>query len=340
MENIRFALNAILPMLFVMLAGALAGRFSHFDRAFFKRVNGVAFRFFLSTNLFYNVYNLESFHSLNARVLLFAIGGCFLCMLIGFICARLCTKDPLKQGPMIQATYRSNNAIIGIPLAAALGGTHVTETSAFTSVCAGCTIPIYAISAVLILDSCVRRASKETKVTPSVAQWCKTLLLNPLVLGCLLGFVCVFIRSLLPEADGVPVFTIKNQIPTLYKAISSVAGAASPVMLFCLGATLDFHAGKALLKEISVGVILKLIICPSIIIGLALLFKNQLRLTVVEMPALVAIFASPTAITSAVVAQESGCDGDLAAHLVVWSSVLSLASMFCVILLLRGIGML
>lgn len=340
MENIRFALNAVLPILFVMVAGALAGRFTSFGKPFFKRLNALAFRFFLSVSLFCNVYDVEDIRALNWGVLGFVIGGIFLCLLIGIPAAALTTKDPLKRGPIVQAAFRSNNAIIGVSLAAALATEKVTETVAFASLCSGLVVPFINIAAVILLTVYAVKADAAHQAPPTFGEWCGKILLNPLVLGAALGFVCLVIRALLPTADGVPVFTLKNQLPHLYSALNTLARAASPVMLFCLGATLDFGSVKALRREITVGILLRIVLCPVIVIGIALLLREPLGISKVEMPALIAVFASPVAVSSAVTAQECGGDTDLANHLVVWSSVLSMATIFLFIVFLRGLGML
>lgn len=340
MENIRFALNAILPILLVMAAGALARRFTSFDKEFFKRLNALSFRFFLSVNVFCNIYNVEDIRSLNWGVLAFILAGLFLCMFIGLLGAALTTKDLFKRGPIIQAAFRSNNAIIGVSLAAALATTNVTETVAFASLSSGLVTPLINIAAVIVLTVCSAGKDASRQSLPSFGQWCKKILTNPLVLGATLGFVCLLVRSLLPTVGGVPVFTFRRYLPAVYEALSTLSKAASPVMLFCLGATLDFASVKLMWREIGVGIFLRIVLCPVIVIGLALLLREPLGITRVEIPGLIAVFASPVAVSSAVTTQECGGNTDLANHLVVWSSVLSMGTLFLFILFLRGIGML
>lgn len=67
---------------------------------------------------------------------------------------------------------------------------------------------------------------------------------------------------------------------------------------------------------------------------------NLLGLTSLEMPTLVAISSTPVAVSSAVMAQEMGCDDQLANQLVVWTSVLSMVSLFCIIYVMRTLALL
>ena len=55
---------------------------------------------------------------------------------------------------------------------------------------------------------------------------------------------------------------------------------------------------------------------------------------------MVAISSTPVAVSSAVMAQEIGCDDQLANQLVVWTSVLSMVSLFCIIYVLRSLALL
>ena len=81
-------------------------------------------------------------------------------------------------------------------------------------------------------------------------------------------------------------------------------------------------------------------ICPAAVISLAVAFQGPLGLTTLEMPTLLAMSSTPVAVSSAVMAQEMGCDDQLASQLVVWTSVLSMVSVFCFIYASRALGLL
>ena len=111
-------------------------------------------------------------------------------------------------------------------------------------------------------------------------------------------------------------------------------------MLFVLGTRLDFSAVKELLPQLTLGVSLRLVVAPLVIIGGALLLRGPLGLTTVEMPTLVAISSTPVAVSSAVMVQEIGGDDQLASQLVIWTTALSLVTVFCIVYLLRTFGFL
>lgn len=55
---------------------------------------------------------------------------------------------------------------------------------------------------------------------------------------------------------------------------------------------------------------------------------------------LVSILGSPLATAAAIMAREMGADKDLAAQLVVWTSILSMFTLFVLVAILRGAGLL
>ena len=59
-----------------------------------------------------------------------------------------------------------------------------------------------------------------------------------------------------------------------------------------------------------------------------------------ELGALLALYASPTAVTSFTMAEHMGGDGELAGQIVTVGSMLSLATIFAAIVILENLGML
>ncbi|MDD6226995.1 MAG: AEC family transporter, partial [Bacilli bacterium] len=57
-----------------------------------------------------------------------------------------------------------------------------------------------------------------------------------------------------------------------------------------------------------------------------------------EFPALIALFGTPVAVSSAPMSAEMGNDDELAGQLVVWTSIFSASSLFVMILICAQIG--
>ena len=96
-------------------------------------------------------------------------------------------------------------------------------------------------------------------------------------------------------------------------------------------------------KEITVGTLGRIVVAPALGIGVAVLlsrYSGLVRFGVDEYPALVALFGSPVAVSSAIMAGEMGNDEQLATQLVVWTSLLSVVTVFCTVCLLLAAGLL
>ncbi|MBQ5607977.1 MAG: AEC family transporter, partial [Oscillospiraceae bacterium] len=110
-----------------------------------------------------------------------------------------------------------------------------------------------------------------------------------------------------------------------------------------LGGQFQFSAVGGMFKEIAVGTVSRLIIAPLIGIGGAYLlsaYTNILDCGVNAYPAMIALFGSPVAVSSAVMAGAMDNDEQLATQLVVWTSILSVATIFLTVCILMGAGIL
>ena len=166
---------------------------------------------------------------------------------------------------------------------------------------------------------------------------------NPLIIGVLLGGVCLAIRTWQVNAFGNVVFSLERDTKFLYSAISSLKSLTTPLALIVLGGQFEFSAIRGLLKDITVGTVWRIIIAPLLGVGGAVLlstYTNILSCGPNEYPALIALFGSPVAVSSAVMADSMGSDGQLAGQLLVWSSVCSIMTIFITVCILMACGLL
>ena len=292
----------------------------------------MVFRVFLPILLYYNIYEIESLGLVRWSVISYCVAAILLICLCGYGVTKLFFKKRENIGVLTQCSFRSNYAIIGIPLAESLGG---AEAVAFASILSAISIPLFNTLAVVILS----HYSPENK-NSSLKHTVKTTLTNPLIIGVLLGVLTVAVRGIIPtDGLGVPVFTIESNLPFVYDAISKLAKVASPVALVVLGARFDFKAIGALRKEITSGVLMRLIFAPLAGIGIAILlseYTTVISVTAVEFPALISLFSTPVAVSSAVMTGEIGGNEQLAGQLVVWTSIFSMLSMFIIIFVMKN----
>ena len=339
MDTLLFALNAILPIVILIFLGYFLKRCGFLEEGWFKKGNKLLFRLILPCLLFVNVYNIESFAAIDWSVVIFAEVIALFLAAAGFLLAKFAIPDPKQKGVIMQCVFRSNFAIIGLPLAESLGG---VEGMGIAAVLSAFSIPTFNIMAVIALTVFQQEEGGKKVDLKSIGI---KIAKNPLIWGVLCGLIMLGIRSLIPTgADGMPVFTLKSNLPFLFSAINNVAKTCTPLSLIILGGLFDFGAIKGMAKPIVIGTASRIAVVPLFALGAAVLlskYTSLLNFDASVYPALVALFASPVAVSSATMAQEmDGNDGTLAGQLVVWTSVFSILTLFLFIYALRSIGLL
>ena len=341
-DTFRYAFEAVAPLVLLIFLGALFRKIGFFSEEFLSKGYSFSFRVALPCLLFCNVYSIPSFGEIDFRTTLYSVLVVFLCCFIGMLLSVLFVKDKRRRGVVTQCFFRSNCAILGVSLAEALGGTAAVQCVAVvTSV----TIPLFNMLAVVALTVFVSGREEGAGGLRSIdwKQIGKKIVTNPLIIGVSLGLLCLLVRGLLPTNDaGEKVFLISREFKVIYTVLSNLGQIASPFMMLLLGGQFTFSAVKSLKKEIAIGVAGRVLISPAIaFLGAYLLTKvGVLAIGPAEYSAFFAVFASPVAVSSAIMAREMGNDDILAGQLVVWTSVTSVFTIFFTAMLFRTVGLL
>lgn len=333
---IMTAVNAVLPIILLILLGYFLRSKNFISKEFVKIGNKLTFKVFLPCTMFINVYSIESFDSINWDIVLYCVALVLLIFILGLGTAVFSTSVPERRGVILQCTFRSNFAIIGLPLASALGGAEATAVAAIVS---AFTIPVYNILAVIALSIYVGKGqSGKTDIKGILVNIAR----NPIILGVLAGLVCLGFRSAQVAAFGNVVFSVQRDLKFLYTAVKNLSSLASPFALIVLGGQFEFSAVKGLLKEIVIGTFWRIVLAPVIGLGCAILLSKTpvLSCGVNEYPALLALFGSPVAVSSAIMAEQMHNDEQLATQLVVWTSIGSIVTIFTFVCVLMGMGLL
>ncbi len=335
-DKFLFTCNSVLPVVLTILTGYLLKKLHIFEDDFFKKLNKLSFRCCLPTMLFYNVYNIDRLSTVTAygKITLFCFTAIFTSFLISAILFGLFMKDNRQKGVMVQAAYRSNNAIIGLSLVSTLVPGNL-EAISLASVLSSIFIPMFNFLAVISLTMYVHEEGKGFNIKSTV----KKIITNPLIIGTLSGFAVLVIRYFIPEVqntEGVmePVFTVKNNLPFLYRTIQMVGGCATTIALIALGGTFTFSAIARLKTLITIGTLLRVAVVPVT----ALTAAYFMGFRELEFPSLIALLATPTAVSSVPMATEMNNDDELAGQIVVWTSIMSAFTLFAIIFVCAQVG--
>ena len=158
----------------------------------------------------------------------------------------------------------------------------------------------------------------------------------------LAGLIALIIREMIPVTEtGELVFSLEHSLPWIYKAITYPARVATPLALISLGGQFNFSHASGMKKELVSSVLMRLTFAPAA--GFALAFAVSrtgfISLTPAVVSTMIACFGSPLAVSSVPMAAEMGADADMAGQVVVWTSFLSMFSIFILAMFFRGYGL-
>lgn len=331
-----FAINAVTPIIIMIGLGYYLKQQGLLTQEFLKVGNKTVFKLLLPVLLFTNLTRMDSFAELQLGPIVYVTIAVAILFIVGIILSTS-TPDPRQKGVLLQCVFRSNFALIGVPLAQLIAGEQGVQAAAVLS---AFTIPLFNILAVIAL-SLYAADTKAVKPAERIRKILRDILRNPLIIGVLAGILVVCIKpfiSLLPH--GFTGFV--SQFQFLQTVLDYLAKASTPVALLVLGGQFEFSRVQSLKRQIILGTTGRLLFAPLLGIGGATLLHVNHILTFDRgtSAAFVALFATPVAVASAVMAEEMGSDGQLAGQLVVWTTLLSSVVIFISIVLLRGIGLL
>jgi len=351
MSDIIFTINAILPIVLIILVGyfitnikvinKVTGEKENFlSEKFLLKGNKLVFSLFLPTYLFFTLYNIKSLDQIHWDVTIFVLLGLIFLFGFGLFLGIILTKDGKKRGVITQACFRSNYAIIGITLARALGGAEGEQVMAIVVAFGGIMINVLGILSLTLFvgndENGIKKTSKQL-----FFKIVKDILTNALIIAILLGILVLGIRSFIPLNEGELVFSIKNDLPFIYEVMRMLSVVATPFALVIAGGLFRFSAAKGVVKELVAGSIVRLVIAPVLLIFLAYMFNEWgiVNFNNAVYPCLIAMFATPVSVTAALVASSMGSDTDLANQYVFWTSVASVVTLFLTILICKNIGL-
>lgn len=327
------AVEAVLPMVLLILLGVFLRRKKMLSTGFLETGNKLVFRLGLPCTLFVNVYSIDSFENIPWELIIYACIAIVVIFLLGLVTAVLCTPVPERRGVILQCTFRSNSAIIGLTLAAALGGAQAEAVAACVT---AVTIPLFNVLAVLSLSMFGKGSHK-----PTVRHIILDIIQNPLLHGVLLGMLCLCLRWAQAAAFSNVYFSLRGQLGFVYTVLEWLKTLTTPLSLIVLGGQFVFSAVKELKKEIIVSTLWRVVLAPLIAIGGAVILTRQgwLHFGVNEFPTLVGLFGSPVAVASAIMASQMGNDEQLATQLVVWTTIFSAITIFATVCILMAMGL-
>lgn len=310
MDDLLFSLNTVLPLLGMMAIGFAARRLGIIGESAARQINACVFKIFLPLLLCFNIVDTKLGASFDGRTLLYAFVTTLSCFgVLFFVTPRLC-HDRASCGVLIQGIARSNYAIFGIPLVSMM---YPNADTSIAVIMVAVVVPVFNVLSTIALMVFAGERTHPLRILKGV-------LLNPLIIATLAGFLLWYFQIPLPTMIETP--------------LRNLGSIATPLALFILGASLDFGKARANGKLLVISVTGRLIGVPLIFLSLAI----ALGIRDVSLAALIAVYASPTSVSSFPMAQQMGGNGDLAGGQVVFTTVFSILTVFLWVFALRSLG--
>ncbi|MEG2014262.1 MAG: AEC family transporter [Clostridia bacterium] len=330
-ESLMFSLNAILPIILLIVLGYFLKRIKLVNANFLSIANKLCFNVFLPCMLFMNIYKIDDLSNIDWNFILYGVIAIFVIFLLGLLYVVFFVKDNRQKGVVLQCWFRSNYAIIGISLATSLfqdaGASAASLLSAFA-------VPVFNVLAVISLSVFVKKVDDNGVVVKvNFGKVLLDIIKNPLIIGVALGLVSLLIRGVL-VSNGIN-FRLTD-IPFALDVVNKLGVVTTPLALIVLGGQFVFSQASTMWKQILVSTLARTVIVP--VLGLVCAFLIMPNLPPQYVASYIALFASPVAVSSAIMAKEMQNDDILAGQLVFWTTIVSGITLFIFIFVFRQIG--
>ena len=316
MDDLLFSANVIVPIFLLIMLGYALTRLKLWDANFLKIANNVCFKCLLPVLLFYNVASANIFEVFNGKLILYAcVCACALCGVL-FLIVPLFIKDKKRRGVMIQGTFRSNFLLFGVPLGLSIGG---EQGAILAAVVAAFYVPVINMLSVISLYAFSDSKNKSLKSA------LLGIIKNPLIIGGVSGLIFSVIRNY-----------IGFEIPTMLDTtLVNIKSTATPLAFLVLGGDLKFDNLFRNIKVSILSVLGKILVIPAIMLTIsAFLGFNQL-----EMAILLAVFATPNAVSSYAMARNYEADYELAGEIITLGTLLSIITIFAFITITKSLNL-
>ena len=298
-----------------MAVGYIIKRLGVTDDTTNRGLNKVVFNVGLPVLLFRNVSQSNIFeHFSNMGFVAFCVGVTTFMFAVTQVAGQLYFKNKKVAGTFSQVCFRSNFAILGLPLIGHLVG---YDDTGLVLVSVAIVIPLYNVLTAIGLAG---KEGEELKGLRGLGIIVKNIA-NPLMVGIALGLIVSLFDWQLPHIVAAPV--------------ENLAIMTTPIALLGLGGSLDLSRVRARLKPALVVAFIKLVVGPVVFIPLAVWLGFGREAMIVAF----VLLATPTAVSSYAITMSMGGDEDMALNSIVLTMMLSVFTLTFGLFLMMSLGL-
>lgn len=283
-------------------------------------INAIAFNVAFPALLFREMAQASIAQVFHPALAIYGVGGTVLTFALTWLGAELFIKEKASIGAFVQGAFRGNYAIMGLAFITSILG-HTGKGILLTAF----VIPAYNILSVALLTFRSRHAQGGSvlKAAASIAR-------NPLIVGILLGLPFSLFH--------IPLFT-STSTKFVATGIKYLSELATPLAMLAIGASISAGSTLQRLPKMLAAAAIKLVVSPLVLVGAAYHLRSTLSFSGEDLLVLFVLFGVPTAVASYIMASKMDADADLAAGILLITSLLSVFTITLGIYLFKASGL-
>lgn len=319
MDSFIYSINSTVPIFLVMIVGWVIKQLGVIDDHFANVANKYVFKVALPVLLFRDLSKADFYSQFDIRF----VGYCAIVTIAMFggvwIFTDLLMKDKTMRGSFIQCSCRSSAAILGMAFIQ-----NMYSETGMAPLMIVAAVPLFNVISVIALTFKANPVDgvsiEDMPKKEGIKKACFNILTNPIIIGIAVGLLASLVRLQLPAI--------------LDKTVNSIAQTATPIALICIGAGFEGRKAIKKIKPTLVGTFIKLIGLAAIFIPIAVYmgFRNQ------ELMAILIMLASPTTVTSYIMAKNMNNDEVLSSNAIVLTTLFSSITITAWVYVLRVMG--
>ncbi|MEA4911827.1 MAG: AEC family transporter [Oscillospiraceae bacterium] len=311
LSNLLVSFNIVAPLFFYGLVGYILKACGAVSEGIATDINKIYFCVLVPCTLFLSVYN-SAWGDFDLRLYAYILAALLILAAVLLVIVPRLVPDGRDASVSLHAILRGNTAVYGIPLAQGVLGTSDIGNIAFT-LCLSILVS-NAIAPVIFAKCCHKKTS--------AGKILKQIVTNPLLIG---------------EAVGILFLLLKLRLPQfLLTTVTGLSAATTPIAFIGLGAAFSLQTSASRRKLVTSVTLARLLLVPLLVIGVGVAVFGFSGTALV---ALLAIFATPTAVCTFAVAEIYGGNARLAGDYVLSTTAASILTLFIWIFAIKTLGL-
>lgn len=213
----------------------------------------------LPVNIFVSIYDSDFKTAFDLKLVLFIVISNIVVTILAIIVSKLSTKNKRQLSALMQVCVRGNYSIFGLPLIISIYG---QAAAAPMAIAIAFLTPVYNIYAIGLFEH-----YQDRRV--SIRKQILNIFSTPISIATFVAIVFNLTNFVLPSF--------------IYETLVYISRSITAISLINLGSSFNFKINKSLLRLLSIGLIFKLVVVPTLSIptAIALGFKDVSLLVIV-----------------------------------------------------------